>query len=146
MYFEGSNFLHYKLADDLLKDYEIVLDNKKLCIKIDGVFVADENMIKRKMLDYDNTLKMKHINEVIRRLKLIAKPINYKVKAPPSTPTLLGERFNEKQLKVWCPFCKKYHIHGYDPEEKEIRRFAHCKDKTPFTDTGYIIIVKKEGG
>jgi hypothetical protein len=54
------------------------------------------------------------------------------------------------QVKAWCPFCEKWHIHGYD---KKITRaenighwVAHCHDKSsPFKNGYYLkLMTKKE--
>ncbi len=39
-------------------------------------------------------------------------------------------------FKFWCPFCQKWHRHGYGKGH----RSAHCFSSTPFDDTGYIVI------
>lgn len=55
-----------------------------------------------------------------------------------------------KIVKFWCPFCKRWHIHGGcdsdDPKIWEGHRVAHCPDQTPFSDNGYILkpYTKKE--
>ncbi len=42
-------------------------------------------------------------------------------------------------LKVWCPFCKKYHEHGWPTSSvKKSHRVAHCAD-SPFRNGGYYI-------
>ena len=37
--------------------------------------------------------------------------------------------------RVWCPWCAKFHGHGY---EAGAHRAAHCHDSaSPFAETGY---------
>jgi hypothetical protein len=39
--------------------------------------------------------------------------------------------------RVWCPFCRVWHIHGPD----EGLRVAHCDDKsTPYARSGYRLV------
>lgn len=39
-------------------------------------------------------------------------------------------------LQVWCPFCKRWHLHGWVFGH----RVAHCsKESSPFRKTGYIL-------
>lgn len=48
---------------------------------------------------------------------------------------------DEKQVEVWCPFCKKYHLHGADEGLKKgikSHRVAHCFD-SPLSRTGYFL-------
>ena len=42
--------------------------------------------------------------------------------------------------RVWCPFCARWHTHGYDGEERRrwTHRVQHCRDKT-FFPQGYWI-------
>lgn len=45
------------------------------------------------------------------------------------------------QLAVWCPFCRRVHLHGWDPANDgrhAEHRVAHCVNG-PFTETGYYI-------
>ena len=48
----------------------------------------------------------------------------------------------------WCPFCRVFHVHGIDLDEKTrssrelSHRVAHCpSEKSPFVSTGYYIRV-----
>lgn len=47
------------------------------------------------------------------------------------------------QVKAWCPFCKKWHMHGYTSDLKSYRNshcVAHCVNKkSPFHDGGYYL-------
>lgn len=52
-------------------------------------------------------------------------------------PVLLAVELPNKSLKVWCPFCRKNHIHGIGGGHRN----AHCIKPTPFTETGYILKV-----
>jgi len=57
-------------------------------------------------------------------------------------PTLLGFVTGEKQVKVWCPYCEEYHIHGYTPQKDAQNmghRVAHCDPNSPLWKTGYHI-------
>jgi len=48
-------------------------------------------------------------------------------------------------IAVWCPWCKRFHTHGWDPAEDArvaSHRVAHCHDPaSPFDDGGYFISV-----
>jgi hypothetical protein len=63
-------------------------------------------------------------------------------------PILVGEITEDKrQIKVWCPYCGKYHFHGCGtrdggPDLGEGHRVAHCPPKSPFYKSGYFIIHK----
>lgn len=46
------------------------------------------------------------------------------------------------QVKAWCPFCEKWHIHGYTGKITKAIKIghwaAHCHNpKSPFRDGGY---------
>lgn len=49
------------------------------------------------------------------------------------------------QLAVWCPWCRAFHWHGWDPAydgRHAEHRVAHCHDEaSPFQRTGYYISV-----
>ncbi len=48
------------------------------------------------------------------------------------------------QLRVWCPHCRRYHIHGLGGQDPAVlhHRVAHCSsDSSPFQETGYYIKV-----
>jgi len=55
-------------------------------------------------------------------------------------PVLKCFPINENQVKAWCPFCKKWHLHGYTDDIKDNKashRIAHCIDKdSPFKISG----------
>ena len=61
-------------------------------------------------------------------------------------PTLLGEKIRRRpaivsQIKVWCEYCDKYHVHGFP----EGHRVAHCSNqKSPYLQTGYFIKLESE--
>ena len=59
-------------------------------------------------------------------------------------PTLQGE-VTGGQVRVWCKYCRKYHIHGWDESMGFItHRVAHCiKTVSPYDETGYDIRVDK---
>jgi len=42
------------------------------------------------------------------------------------------------QIFVWCPFCRKYHQHGWLGEPGH--RIAHCDIDSPFSGTGYVVV------
>ena len=49
-----------------------------------------------------------------------------------ATPLLVGKMVRKNLIAVWCPHCKKHHIHGWDPEENKDnveRRGAHCSQQ-----------------
>lgn len=47
----------------------------------------------------------------------------------------------EGGLKVYCDFCKTYHLHGRGEGHRE----AHCNDPTsPYRKTGYILALEPE--
>ncbi len=49
------------------------------------------------------------------------------------------------QIAVWCPFCREFHHHGWNPAydgRHAEHRVAHChSDDSPFNGTGYFITV-----
>lgn len=48
----------------------------------------------------------------------------------------------EATIAVWCPFCKRFHTHGWDPANDgryAEHRTAHCSDDSPFHVGGYYI-------
>lgn len=66
-------------------------------------------------------------------------------------PVLKGILTPSGRVKAWCPFCKKWHLHGY-PERKKPGLSAghwapHCETSdSPFWGGGYEIrlMTKKE--
>ena len=59
-------------------------------------------------------------------------------------PLLAGIKIEEGRIAVWCPFCRKYHIHGWDgrTDSDASHRVAHCGiSESPFDDGGYYITV-----
>jgi hypothetical protein len=50
---------------------------------------------------------------------------------------------SEEQVKLWCPFCETWHVHGFTPDittRGKSHRVAHCPDpNSPFDDTGYYL-------
>jgi len=62
-------------------------------------------------------------------------------------PILIGFLNKLSQLRVWCPYCRKWHIHGGGDEDKGIitHRCAHCPSEvnSPFKSSGYYIKVLK---
>lgn len=57
--------------------------------------------------------------------------------AKKESPVLLAHaRPDGAGLKVWCPFCVKWHIHGWGFGH----RSAHCStESSPFKETGYFL-------
>ncbi|MCF8126860.1 MAG: hypothetical protein K9J51_11620 [Desulfotignum sp.] len=55
-------------------------------------------------------------------------------------PILKCFPINKEQVKAWCPFCNKWHIHGYTDDIKENKashRTEHClSPDSPFKN-GY---------
>ncbi len=51
-------------------------------------------------------------------------------------------------LSVWCPFCQRHHVHGWNPANnggEAEHRGAHCHDPaSPFDSTGYFISVYRK--
>jgi len=57
-------------------------------------------------------------------------------------PTVLVEQTkNPHIVRIWCPFCCKWHYHAGAPQEKHLgHRLADCGNKkSPFRDTGYYL-------
>lgn len=60
-------------------------------------------------------------------------------KIPPNRP---GSK--TRSVGVWCPYCRKKHIHGLSDDLKAgelSHRGAHCRPfhSTPFSETGYYL-------
>jgi hypothetical protein len=65
-----------------------------------------------------------------------SKPIDYKN----NIPVFKAIKKNPYQMKMFCPFCKIWHSHGY--ETKLGHRSAHCGNfNSPFFHTGYYIVL-----
>ena len=58
-----------------------------------------------------------------------------------SAPTLPALDAGNGQLRVWCAYCKRYHLHGGGGGH----RVAHCDKVTPYSVTGYILEIAKGG-
>jgi len=60
-------------------------------------------------------------------------------------PTLRGFVSRDgKIIRIWCPFCNRWHSHGWGADDAAHRngthRVAHCHDeKSPFSHTGYFV-------
>jgi len=56
-------------------------------------------------------------------------------------PLLVGYVDSVNDIRVWCPFCKSWHIHGFLSKGAKVEhRVAHCSDpRSPFLDGGYFI-------
>ena len=68
-----------------------------------------------------------------------------KIRNGESHPVLLGF-VDDKMIRVWCPYCKDFHNHGWNHPEKNKtgdveHRVAHCIShaNSPFMDGGYYI-------
>jgi len=50
---------------------------------------------------------------------------------------------NKQQVKLWCPYCNEYHIHGVDRNLLDgnlSHRIAHCvNENSPFKHDGYYL-------
>lgn len=64
-------------------------------------------------------------------------------------PILVGKvtrRQNDNDtIQVWCPFCKRHHIHGWEKgnaDSDASHRNAHCDPESPLYDGGYFISVE----
>lgn len=57
-------------------------------------------------------------------------------------PDRPGWQRQSATISVWCPWCARWHYHGWDPEHNGSHvehRCAHCGDGSPFRETGYYI-------
>jgi len=69
----------------------------------------------------------------------------HKRKAPKGIPVLRGfVSEDRKMINVWCPYCQKFHYHGWSPETPSWAvedRAPHCFVRpNPFTEgRGYWI-------
>lgn len=47
------------------------------------------------------------------------------------------------EISVWCPHCRRFHVHGWNPEHgggEAEHRGAHCYNQSsPLLQTGYFI-------
>lgn len=60
-------------------------------------------------------------------------------------PVLIGSVSRcGKFIRVWCPYCRKHHVHGAGQDEHEGRmthRIAHCfRNDSPFHANGYFVL------
>ncbi len=55
-------------------------------------------------------------------------------------------RADEIHFSFWCPYCLKFHLHGVGENGDALgHRVAHChEDKSPFTRTGYFLVLDRE--
>lgn len=60
-------------------------------------------------------------------------------------PTYIAELTAANQIKFWCPYCIKYHLHGAGKNNDAIEghRVAHCTIECPNTKFGYYLITKE---
>jgi hypothetical protein len=59
-------------------------------------------------------------------------------------PLLAGTK-NGNTIRVWCPYCRIHHVHGWDKDCSDsdaTHRVAHCLPGGPFRETGYYITVE----
>ena len=60
-------------------------------------------------------------------------------------PTLKGFVSRDgKIIRIWCPYCLRWHSHGWGPDDaarrKGTHRVAHCHDvESAFYKTGYFL-------
>jgi hypothetical protein len=63
-------------------------------------------------------------------------------------PTAPGYQRRMAQIAVWCPWCCRFHFHGWDPAHDgrhAEHRCAHCGDReSPLRQTGYYISVLRQ--
>ena len=60
-----------------------------------------------------------------------------------SETVLEGQMINKIQIAVWCPHCKRRHVHGFGGGIDEIsHRVAHCDPDSPYFKYGYYIKLK----
>lgn len=63
--------------------------------------------------------------------------------APKGMPVLRGfVSEDRKMINVWCPYCGKFHYHGWTPENPPWAvedRAPHCFVDSPLKKTGYYI-------
>lgn len=55
-------------------------------------------------------------------------------------PTVEATKCKDGSLKFYCQYCKTWHYHG----GIEGHRWAHCFTKSPYMETGYYLVLKKE--
>jgi hypothetical protein len=57
-------------------------------------------------------------------------------------PVLLGTRYRQQAIRVYCPYCRENHTHSWDG--KVSPRYSHCCDaKSPFATAGYLVDERK---
>ncbi len=59
-------------------------------------------------------------------------------------PVLRGVKYKlrngETGLRVWCPFCRRWHEHGWiEGERRPSHRVANCPPESPFYERGYLV-------
>jgi hypothetical protein len=62
-------------------------------------------------------------------------------------PVLAAERLSDGsgRVKVYCRYCRRFHLHGEPTDEGTRRREAHCTAETPYKRSGYILHVVEPG-
>ena len=60
-------------------------------------------------------------------------------------PVLAGDLSPDgRSIRVWCPYCRKRHIHGAGRDEQDgkmTHRAAHCERiESPFFGDGYLVV------
>ena len=72
------------------------------------------------------------------------------MRKPPKGAAVLRGHLSEdgKHINVWCPYCNKYHNHGWTEKDKRdiSHRAAECFDGSPFRRGGYYIGVLPRKG
>lgn len=62
--------------------------------------------------------------------------------APPTVDAWRWKRRGEPpRLIIWCQHCRSYHQHGAPPKPEGLagHRVAHCKIRSPWSVTGYVL-------
>jgi hypothetical protein len=64
-------------------------------------------------------------------------------KAQDGLPVLRGfVSEDRKMINVFCPYCDRYHYHGWQPDAPTwaiSHRVAHCVGDTPYRAKGYFV-------
>jgi hypothetical protein len=67
-----------------------------------------------------------------------------------AVPLLVGAKCGTNQIAVWCPYCRKYHLHGWDHKLRKDtdveHRASHCNPGTPLWKGYYITVAPKVKG
>jgi hypothetical protein len=58
------------------------------------------------------------------------------------TPKLLAYIVGESHMTVWCRYCERWHVHGFDGDLASSTgdRVAHCLiESSPYRRSGYVL-------